>query len=316
MSWKYYKPKFEYEEKFQDLEWPWAGHKNFAYDLTRNTKPKVIVELGTHKGTSFFSFCQAVKDGKIGTSLYAVDTWKGDEHSGFYDESVFEEVKEIKDVYYKNLDIRLLRKTFDEAVADFENESIDILHIDGLHTYEAVKHDFENWFSKVKTSGMILLHDTAEKREDFGVYILWEDLKKKYKTIDFFHSHGIGMMFKGKNKFHNITIFKEIWQQYYPLLNENRVLSINLERCKMDKDSHFGKLLEEKNQIIANLAISVQQREKDIEERNNKIVSLSQAMQEKNLEIQHKNKEINFMKSSKFWKVREKYLQIKKVLHL
>jgi len=62
MEWKYYKPKFEYEEIFQDTGWPWAGHKYFAYDLIRNVQPKVVVELGTHKGTSLWSFCQAVKD--------------------------------------------------------------------------------------------------------------------------------------------------------------------------------------------------------------------------------------------------------------
>src|SRR4030042_2286311 len=167
MNWKYYYPKFEYEEKFQDLKWSWAGHKYFAYDLVCNTKPMRIVELGTHMGTSFFSFCQAAKDGKLKTELNAVDTWKGDEHAGFYNESVFEKVKEIKKSFYGDLNINLIRKTFDAALADFEDKSIDILHIDGLHTYEAVKHDFDSWFGKVKKNGIIILHDVTEKTGDF-----------------------------------------------------------------------------------------------------------------------------------------------------
>src|SRR3989339_591792 len=158
MNWEYYKPKFEYEETFPDFGWPWFGHKFFAYDFVRNFKPKIIVELGTHRGTSFWSFCQAVKDGEIDSQLFAVDTWKGEEHAGFYGEEVLEEVKEIQKKYYKDLKIKLIRKTFDESVADFENESIDMLHIDGLHTYEAVKHDFENWDSKVKDDGGIIFH--------------------------------------------------------------------------------------------------------------------------------------------------------------
>jgi len=328
MDWKYYRPKFEYEEKFFDLDWPWAGHKNFAYDLVRNIKPKIVVELGTHYGTSFFSFCQAVKDEKMDCELNAIDTWKGDKHADFYGEEVFEKVNEIRDDCYGDLRINLIRKTFDEAVGDFKEESIDILHIDGLHTYEAVKHDFENWLGKMKNSGVVLFHDTAETKDDFGVHILWDELKKKYETMDFFHSHGLGVMFKEKSKFQNISIFREIWQQYYPLLIENRILSTNLDRCETDKDGHFGKLLEEKSTTISNLAANIKQKEEIVREKESEIQQKDQAIQQKNLEmkqkdrairqkdteIRHKDSEIAMMKSSKFWKMRNKYINLKNKL--
>lgn len=164
MSWDYYEPKFEYEADFQDLGGPWAGHKYFAYDLVRNVSLRRIVELGTEKGTSFFSFCQGVKDGGLDIELNAIDTWKGDQHTGPYDESVFLRFIEIKNAHYSGLNINLLKRTFDDALDDFENHSIDLLHIDGTHAYEAVKHDFESWFNKVKDGGIILFHDVAEKR--------------------------------------------------------------------------------------------------------------------------------------------------------
>jgi hypothetical protein len=275
MNWKYFEPKFEYEEKFDDMTWPWAGHKYFAYDLIRNFKPKVIVELGTHKGTSFFSFCQAAKDGKFECELNAVDTWNGDKQAGFYDDSVWNDVNEIKKQYYPNLNTNLLRMTFDEAVKTFKDNTIDILHIDGLHTYEAVKHDFENWFEKVKNGGLILFHDIVEKHDDFGVYKLWDELKEKHKTIEFHHSHGLGVLFKKQNGFNFLGDFQEIFSKYYPLLYDKKLLEHNL----LVNDPTAKAIIQQKDQ-----------------------------------EIQQKDQEIAFMKSSKFWKLRSKYISLKNKL--
>jgi hypothetical protein len=220
MNWKYYNPKFEYEGRFDDSGWPWAGHKAFAYDLMRNIQPKKLVELGTHRGTSFFSFCQAAKDGNLDTKIYAVDTWEGDKHAGFYGEEIFEEVKEIKKKYYGSVKAELLRKTFGEAAKDFEDKSIDILHIDGLHTYEAVKYDFEKWFDKVKDDGIILFHDIKVNAKDFGIYRLWEELEKKYASIGFFHSFGLGVLFKSQKSSLEILEKKEEWQMHYSYIHE------------------------------------------------------------------------------------------------
>lgn len=226
-TWKYYKPIFDYEKKYQDLESAWIGHGYFVYDLVRNLKPQRIVELGTHKGGSFFSFCQAVKDAKLKTELFAVDTWKGDKHTGTYDQKMHKHIKNIKNELYSGVKIKLLKKTFDQAKTDFNNKSIDILHIDGFHTYRAVKHDFNNWLQKIKPSGIVLLHDTHEKKDNFGVYRLWAELKKTHQTIEFFHSHGLGIIIKKNSPLLKKLNFQEIWQKYYPLLHENKQLKKN-----------------------------------------------------------------------------------------
>ncbi len=201
MKWKYYSPKFEFNN---DIKSAWWGHTFFAYDLVRNEKPNKIVELGTHRGISFFSFCQAIKDGELDTELYAIDTWEGDKHTGFNDaEDVFGGVEYNVAKYFVDLNINLIRKTFDEAVDSFDDKSIDVLHIDGLHTYEAVKHDFTLWLGKVRDDGIILFHDIHEKKEDFGVYELWSELKEKYDTIEFYQAHGLGVLFLEHDKFQN-----------------------------------------------------------------------------------------------------------------
>lgn len=89
MVWTKHNPKFAYEIECPGIKGgPWGGHIAFAYDLIRFLKPQKIVELGTFYGTSFFSFCQAVQDEKCEIVCDAVDTWKGDEHGGFYGEEV------------------------------------------------------------------------------------------------------------------------------------------------------------------------------------------------------------------------------------
>ena len=131
--------------KFPD---PWIGHMPFAAWLIDDFRPQVFVELGTHSGNSYFSFCQAVDELQLSTKCFSIDLWLGDEHSGAYSEEVFQGVNDWNRENYQSFS-KLCRKDFNEAVNDFEDSSIDLLHIDGLHTYEAVKNDFETWLPKL-----------------------------------------------------------------------------------------------------------------------------------------------------------------------
>lgn len=255
-EWRFFNRKFEYEDKFQDFNWPWSGHKYFAYDLIRNVKPQTIVELGTHKGTSFFSFCQAVKDAGYDANLSAIDTWQGDKHAGFCDDNIFKEVNEIKEKYYGSLKIKLLRLRFDEALSGFDNNSIDLLHIDGLHTHKAVKHDFEAWLPKVKKEGIILLHDIFINKDGFSVYRFWEELKCRYKTIEFHQSYGLGVLFRDETRYQAFIDREREWQIRYSYVADDKKneglenLVNNLERSLDQRDVQIAGLLSSKSWLI------------------------------------------------------------------
>src|SRR5262249_15893004 len=137
----------------------WVGHLPFAAWLIRNMAPSVFVELGTHSGNSFFTFCQSVAQSGVPTRCYAVDTWQGDEHAGEYDESIFSRVFAYQQQHYREFS-RLLRMRFDQALDYFSERTIALIHIDGLHTYEAVKDDFESWLPKLAPGAVVLFHDT------------------------------------------------------------------------------------------------------------------------------------------------------------
>ncbi len=183
--------------KFLEKPYGWVQHIPFAFYLVETLRPEVVTELGTHMGNSYFSFCQAADELKLKTKCYAVDTWEGDEHSGFYGKEVYDRVKKINTQHFAHFSY-LLKMKFDDALSYFSDGSIDLLHIDGLHTYEAVKHDFESWQPKMSKKGIVVLHDTNVKDREFGVWNLFEEVRDIYPSFEFLHSHGLGIICVGK----------------------------------------------------------------------------------------------------------------------
>ncbi|PIZ21780.1 MAG: hypothetical protein COY49_11975 [Comamonadaceae bacterium CG_4_10_14_0_8_um_filter_57_29] len=175
---------------------PWAGHIPFGSWLVSVQRPSVFVELGAYSGISYLAFCQAIQEQGLATHAYAVDTWQGDAHTGAYNESIYQTLKQAHDPHYTEFS-SLMRMTFDEALHNFADASVDLLHIDGLHTYEAVRHDFETWLPKLSGRAVVLFHDTHVFKDDFGVHQLWAEISGRYPSLQFTHSNGLGVLLVG-----------------------------------------------------------------------------------------------------------------------
>jgi hypothetical protein len=171
----------------------WIEHIPFAFWLIGVLRPRTVVELGTLGGNSFFAFCQATTAHGVPSQLTAIDTWQGDEHAGLYGEEVFADVSAYRDATYPDT-AHLMRALFDDGRPNFGAASIDLLHIDGLHTYDAVRHDFETWHDAVSSRGVVLFHDIAVREPGFGVWQLWEELAARYPAFAFVHGHGLGVL--------------------------------------------------------------------------------------------------------------------------
>ncbi|WP_426240746.1 class I SAM-dependent methyltransferase [Pararhizobium sp. DWP1-1-3] len=187
----------------------WPEHIPFAFWLTAVHRPNKFVELGTHAGGSYFAFCQAIDRLGLSTAAYAIDTWNGDAHAGFYDETIFQSVNEISSRKYASFST-LVRSTFDDAIQYFEDGGIDLLHIDGLHTYDAVQHDFETWLPLLSDRAIVLFHDINVRRDHFGVFRFFEEMAEKHRTFKFNHGHGLGVLAVGDKHNENIEAFFEL----------------------------------------------------------------------------------------------------------
>lgn len=208
----------------------WSGHLPFANDLVRALRPRILVELGTHYGESYFGFCQSVAQNGTGSVCYAVDHWHGDEHAGKIRDEVYEEVSAYNNRLYSGFS-HLLRCSFDDALPQFDDGSIDLLHIDGLHTYEAAAHDFDSWWPKMAPGGVVLLHDIAVRHVNFGVWKLWDRICREHEeTFEFHHSWGLGVVRKPGKPLPEAGLLRTLFGQganasavrrYYVLLATN-----------------------------------------------------------------------------------------------
>jgi len=170
----------------------WTSHLHFAYDLVAALRPRLLVELGVDRGESYFAFCQSAQENKTGTRCFGIDTWRGDQHAGDYDETTFAQVSAHNRENYESFST-LLRSSFDEALDFFLSESIDVLHLDGFHTEAAVRHDLEAWLPKIQPSGLLLLHDVDVRTKAFGVWKLWAELQERGRSWTFHDGPGLGI---------------------------------------------------------------------------------------------------------------------------
>lgn len=175
-----------------DIPTAWRGHRKFAEWLVSSVKPEVTVELGVAWG--FSTFCFAMP--RIG-HVYGIDTFEGDQYTGDYSGS-YEYVLHRQEKLLMNDNVTFIKGNFDDVVKTWDKK-IDILHIDGDHSYEAVKKDYENWIPHLKENGIVLFHDSCVDvlgGRQFGVKRFFEEID--LPKCNFTHTFGLGVVSKNK----------------------------------------------------------------------------------------------------------------------
>jgi predicted O-methyltransferase YrrM len=165
------------------------------------TAPRTILELGTYHGGTIFLFTRVAAQN---ATLVTVDMDAGD-YGGGYPRTW---APLLRSFARDKQNIRLVRGD-SHAVSTFARvesllkEPIDFLFIDGDHTYEGVRNDFEMYEPLVRAGGLIALHDIVEGTADLvgGVPSFWSEVRSRFDAEEIVADrsqggYGIGLLRK------------------------------------------------------------------------------------------------------------------------
>jgi len=141
-------------------------------ELIHETHPQTIVEIGVFGGSSVYPMAEGLRFQAMGR-IYAIDPWKAEDCQVGYApddphyiwwtnvnlEKIYTNFTKLIQNNHLSPFCEIMRSTSLEAAPFFEDESIDILHVDGNHSEESALLDVELFLPKVKSKGYIWFDD-------------------------------------------------------------------------------------------------------------------------------------------------------------
>jgi predicted SAM-dependent methyltransferase/cephalosporin hydroxylase len=155
----------------------WSVHQKptelmMLSDFLKKDKIKKVLEIGSANGGTAVYWVNMMGDDGL---VYSIDIIPIEK---CYKGSEFE--KQIVEILGDSHDESFKQKIFDEV------GEVDMLFIDGDHSYEGVKDDFNSFSPLVKENGFIVIHDIidSEYHRERGCFVakFWNELKDKYKA--------------------------------------------------------------------------------------------------------------------------------------
>lgn len=159
-------------------------------ELVAAAKPATVLEIGTKGGGTLMAWCMCATDDALVVSLDLPDGSFGGRDADGPGETA-EDLSRLERLARAEQSLVLLRGDSHEAamrerVAGLV-AGIDLLFIDGDHTYEGVKRDFEDYAPLVREGGLIAFHDIVEhpRVPSCEVDRFWAELQESHETTEF-----------------------------------------------------------------------------------------------------------------------------------
>lgn len=134
------------------------------FGLGRNAQSGPFAEIGRFKGGSTIVFATALPDG--------VELWSYDLHVALRPDMPGKQLdRELLDVLARyGLDRRVHLLVADSRTVDPPPAPLELLFVDGDHSYEGARADFERWGAFVRPQGHLLFHDAVDTGRYGNVY--------------------------------------------------------------------------------------------------------------------------------------------------
>jgi cephalosporin hydroxylase len=161
--------------------------------LVKSLRPKIVMEIGSRHGGTLFCWPHVV----AGDALIISVDLPGGEFGGGYAE---EDVRKFEGYLKSGQTLKCLRQdshspaTLNQIIALLDGRKIDFLFIDGDHTYEGVRADFELYAPLVRLGGLIAFHDINANPDmpAMQVHRFWAEIKNKYQRYEFIDQNKTG----------------------------------------------------------------------------------------------------------------------------
>jgi cephalosporin hydroxylase len=180
--------------------WQFVSEITSLFELYEGLKVNYAMEIGTANGGTLFGHCKLANEN---ATIISVDLPGGKFGGGYPDWKM----PIYKKFAQKNQSLNLIRASSHEnstiqKVKDIlKSNKLDYLFIDGDHTYEGVKKDFELYSPFVKKGGVIIFHDIVPHGgSSCKVDEFWNEIKLKYQHKEFIDKpdqdcFGVGVIF-------------------------------------------------------------------------------------------------------------------------
>ena len=165
----------------------------------KRLNPQTVLEIGTHRGGTLYLWARLARPDAI---LVSIDL-PGGKFGGGYSPFRTPIYRRFAQAHQK---LHLMRanshaeSTLEETKRLLSGHPIDLLFIDGDHTYEGVKKDWEMYSQLVRSGGLVVFHDVAGNYEDTQVKAFWDTIKTNYPYKEYMAHpeglYGIGVLQK------------------------------------------------------------------------------------------------------------------------